>query len=258
MARFDTRPLYMNAHDFRYLLEKLGPSLGFWRAAEIAALREQEYEAPVLDLGCGDGFLSAMVLPKIEVGLDPDQEALERAVLRQLYARRIAAPVEEAALPPASISTIFSNSALEHVARINDALSAIARALKPGGRLITTSPTEAFSKALALPLKRYADKRNRHFEHLNLWSVEEWAQRLAPVGLELETVRPYLRLPLVRLWDMLELMQMLQLGRHRVFGKVWRRLPDSVLERLAHYASTVDLSAPPSSGGRLIVARKTK
>ena len=65
----------------------MGPSLGLWRAAEIAALREQTYEPPVLDLGCGD-----------RAGPEPGG----------------------------------------------------ARALRPGGRLILTAPTEAFSRQLAL------------------------------------------------------------------------------------------------------------
>jgi hypothetical protein len=34
------RPLYLDAPTFRVLLEQQGPSLGLWRAAEIAALRE--------------------------------------------------------------------------------------------------------------------------------------------------------------------------------------------------------------------------
>jgi hypothetical protein len=34
------RPLYLDASTFRVLLEQQGPSLGLWRATEIAVLRE--------------------------------------------------------------------------------------------------------------------------------------------------------------------------------------------------------------------------
>jgi len=34
------RPLYLDASTFRVLLEHQGPSLGLWRATEIAVLRE--------------------------------------------------------------------------------------------------------------------------------------------------------------------------------------------------------------------------
>src|SRR5437763_16243007 len=83
----DVRPLHLDAATFRVLLELQGPSLGLWRAAEIAALREQAYEPPVLDLGCGDGLVTSMVLPRVEVGLDPDEKALEQAARRGIYAR---------------------------------------------------------------------------------------------------------------------------------------------------------------------------
>src|SRR5579884_1217065 len=49
-----TSPLHLDAFTCRILLELQGPSLGLWRAAEIAALREQSFERPILDVGCGD------------------------------------------------------------------------------------------------------------------------------------------------------------------------------------------------------------
>ncbi len=62
MKRFSLHPLYLDTPTFRLLLDLQGPSLALWRAAEIAALREQTFEPPVLDLGCGDGIVSSMVL----------------------------------------------------------------------------------------------------------------------------------------------------------------------------------------------------
>ncbi|HZW02832.1 MAG TPA: class I SAM-dependent methyltransferase, partial [Anaerolineaceae bacterium] len=94
----DHRPLFLNEGDFTCLLQQLGPSLGLWRAAEIAVLREQQYEPPVLDLGCGDGFITAMVLTHVAVGVDPNAPALARARLRGLYEQVEPVPVEASGL----------------------------------------------------------------------------------------------------------------------------------------------------------------
>lgn len=258
--QYQTKSLYLPEKDFRFLFHRLGPSLGLWRAAEIAALREVTCDPPVLDLGAGDGLITARVLRRVEIGLDPDRVALKNAAALGVYDQFIARPMEESGLAPNTLGTVISNSVLEHVARIDDALAASASALRPGGRLIFTAPTEAFSHWLTLPTARYAAKRNQHFQHLNLWPAEEWAARLEQAGLQVECVRPYLRRGLVRAWDMLELMQMIYLprgrGRVRVFGKLWRGMPQSWVDALARCASRLDLSAPAPGGGRLIIARK--
>lgn len=247
---------YLDTPSFRVLLEQQGPSLGLWRAAEIAVLREQAYDRPILDLGCGDGLVSSMVLSRVEVGLDPNQKALEQAAQRGIYERLVAAPAEQAQGLDGSMGTVVSNSVLEHISELDTVLEAVARMLKPGGRLIFTAPTEAFGQWLALPSAHYASWRNHQLCHLNLWSVEQWVQHLERVGLELEVVRSYLRRELVSAWDALELLQQIWIAKQRVFGVAWRRIPPSVMERLAQWTSHLDLSASAPGGGRLIVARK--
>lgn len=250
------KPLSLDATTFRLLLEQQGPSLGLWRAAEIAVLREMTYERPILDLGCGDGLVTSLVVPRVEVGLDPDERMLARASQLGIYEQLVAKRAEEMQLPDESLGTVLSNSVLEHLPEIDAVLAAVARVLRPGGQLIFTCPTETFSSALALSLKSYATWRNRQLQHLNLWSVERWTQHLKRVGLEVEGVRPYLRPGWVRTWDVLELLQQIWIGRRRVMSMFWRCIPAAVMERLAQWASQQDLSSPASGGGRLIVARK--
>lgn len=242
--------------DFLTLLERQGPSLGLWRAAEVAALREQRYPAPVLDLGCGDGLVSSLVLSCIEYGVDPSSEALARARALGVYRELIARPVEHVPLRSNGIATVISNSVLEHLPDPGLALRAVARLLRPGGRLVFTAPSEGFSPALGLPLDAYRRWRNRTYGHLNLWGLERWAAELARAGLVVEHARSYLRPALVRLWDLLDLPQQLRVRRVSPFGLLWRRLPSAALERLALTLSACDLGAPPPGGGRLIVARK--
>lgn len=248
--------LHLDAATFRVLLERQGPSLGLWRAAEVAALREQYFADPVLDLGCGDGLVMSLVLPRVAVGLDPNRGALAQAGQRALYARLVDQPAETAPLPAGSVATVVSNSVLEHLPRLDAALAAAARLLRPGGRLLFTAPTEAFGAWLALPLPAYAGWRNRQLGHLNLWSLARWEQRLAAAGLEVVAVRPYLRRPLVALWDTLELLQMVWVGRRRLVSLGWRRISPALMERLARCAARLDLAAAAPGGGRLIVAHK--
>ena len=172
------RPLHLDARTFRVLLAQQGPSLALWRAAEVAALREIAFEHPVLDLGCGDGLVTSQVLANVEVGLDPDKRVLERAAMLNIYQRFEQVTAEEMQLPDASIETVVSNSVLEHVPSLDETLQSIARVLRPGGKLVFTSPTEKFSAWLVLPLKRYAAWRNNKLCHLNLWSIECWRRHL--------------------------------------------------------------------------------
>ncbi len=251
-----TQPLHLDATTFRLLLELQGPSLGLWRAAEIAALREQAYEHPVLDLGCGDGLVTSQVLSFVDIGVDPNKKASLQAQGRGIYGRFESRAVEEAGIATNSISTVLSNSVLEHIASIDTVLATIARILRPGGRLIFTTPTPAFSRWLAFPLQGYAEWRNRQLCHLNLWTAECWAAHLQQVGLEVEYVRPYLSRPLVTLWDVLELFQQVWIGHHRLLSLFWRRIPPYMLTSLAARAARLNLASGVTGGGQLIVARK--
>ncbi len=250
--------LRLNAGDFRLLFEQLGPSLGLWRAAEIAVFREQHYEHPVLDLGCGDGIVTSFVLGSVEIGLDPDEAALRKAASRAVYRELIARRAELAPVPDGAISTVISNSVIEHIPNIGSVLLAVRRMLRPGGRFIFTVPTAAFSRWLTFPMDSYARWRNAKLAHLNLWSASVWQKQLQDAGLTLECVRPYLRRSLVFSWDFLELLQQIWIGRVRLFSLMWKKLPGSVLDRLAAQASRLDLSAPLPGGGCLFVARKLR
>lgn len=242
------------------LLQRLfvaqGPSLGLWRAAEIAVLRENDYARPIVDLGCGDGQVTRQVLPRVEYGVDPYRPALVRAAELGLYERLIDRPIEAAPIPAHRIGSVVSNSVLEHLPQPEKILRAVAHLLRPGGRLIYTVPTEAFGRWLLLPSERYANWRNAHYEHRNLWPLERWIWQLDCAGFSVERVRSYFPRPLVSWWDALELSQRVWIGRRRLFSLAWQRLPASALRWLAQRAARLDLSAPPPGGGRLIVARR--
>lgn len=221
-----------------------------------AALFCAGFTPPVLDLGCGDGLVTSLVLPRVDIGLDPNRSAINQASGLGLYERLVPELMEEAGLPVNSLGTIISNSVLEHVEQIDAVLASISAALTPGGWLIFTCPTDAFSSWLSIPGARYAALRNAHYQHLNLWPVAEWDRRLARVGLRIEYVRPYLSRNWVRTWDALELLQRIHIRRTRIFGRVWKRLPAAWLDALSRRAACLDLSSPRPGGGRMVAAQK--
>lgn len=249
-------PLLLEEDLCRRLLKQVGPSLGLWRAAEVAALHEQEFESPVLDVGCGDGLVTSLVLPHVAVGVDPDADSLARAAERGVYQRLVCGPIEHAPLAPSSMQTALANSVLEHLSPLTPAVQAIVRALRPGGRLIMTVPTDAFAHWLFLKSSRYAAWRNHQLHHLHLWPVDRWTEFLKGCGLLVEQERRYLHPYHVRMWDCLELLQLVHIGRHGLFSMLWRRLPRSLFGRMATWMSLQDLAASAPSGGVLLVARK--
>lgn len=251
------RPLHLDASTGRLLLDRLGPSLALWRAAEVAILREQRFDPPVLDLGCGDGIVTAAVLNRVALGVDPERVQLARARMRGIYDRLEPAQIQDLALEPERFGTILSNSVLEHVPDLDPVLAAASCLMRPDGRLIFTVPSERFSTSLVLHSAGYRAWRNRALQHRNLWPVNRWARALTRAGLEIEMCRSYLRPEIVALWDILDLSQQIWMGRARLASVIWRRLSPSTLRQLASLLASLDLSAE-SGGGLLVVARKRR
>ena len=90
----------------------------------------------ILDLGCGDGQLTARLAQSgaILTGVDADARMVEAAKARGLEAHH--AMAERLPFPDASFDAVFSNAAL-HWVRDQDAMMAeVRRVLKPGGRFV--------------------------------------------------------------------------------------------------------------------------
>jgi SAM-dependent methyltransferase len=90
--------------------------------------------ARVLEIGCGEGALAALLLADgLEVvAIDSDPQAVEAAQAAGVAARLSKWPAE---LGEQFDAVLFTRS-LHHIARLDEAVGAADRALRPGGRIV--------------------------------------------------------------------------------------------------------------------------
>ena len=170
---------------------------GFLRAVEDRFYQELILQAPVLDLGSGDGhFASVAFHQQLDMGLDPWPAPMKEA--RQRNAYRLLVLGEGARIPCADhiFGTVTSTSVLEHIPELTPVFQEVARVLKPGGEFIFCVPNHRFPKALwgrrfltkiHLPGLGAAYSRffNRIARHAHTDPPEVWENRLADAGFEL-------------------------------------------------------------------------
>ena len=156
------------------------------RALEIAVLGEllPERSGPVLDLGCGDGFVAGLAFGRrLEAGIDLDRAVLAEASASKAYDLVCQASADRLPFAPASFALVYSNGALEHMERLDEVLAEVHRVLRPRGRFVFLVPSARFGRplgALALTGSRLWDRVNRLHHHVNLLSAAAWAGSRTP------------------------------------------------------------------------------
>ncbi len=263
------------------------PPVALWRAIELRAVGELEYERPLLDLGCGDGLIGQIAFgtgPQVEVGLDPWLEQLRQAAAVGIY-RHIDQGIGHA-LPYAdgSFSTVFSNSVLEHIPEVAPVLHEVSRVLRPGGRFVFTVPSDAFPEMLdgyALRMAAgdprraaaYVSATDERLEHHHYHTPQEWAALLSDAGMALQRANYYMPSDVERFWDRVDRRWAGSGHPRRLRGWVWRALVSPRLRPLGHqqvlrrlvvaylrrrwrpyYDTEVDPGA--KGGGLLVVAQR--
>jgi len=174
------------------------PPMLIWRSWEYAAYRRFALEAPVLDVGCGDGRFFRLAFPEIDpvVGVDADagvaEAALRSGVYRQVHVRE----AHTLPLPNQLFASAFANCSLEHMDRLPEVLHGIAASLGPGSMFLFSVVTDRFLTWAPLPLllrAAGADDRaiavQRAYEayhHLvNPLPAAEWMCRLDQAGFDI-------------------------------------------------------------------------
>lgn len=188
------------------------PATALWRAVEVGFLcGEPLPDGLGLDLGCGDGKLTRIILdlvgPRDLVGIDIDPVEIELAATTGIY-RRLHA-VSSSRIPEGdnTFDFVISNSVLEHIADIDGTLAETSRVLKPGGRFVATVPSDGFHACLRGPRllhsrrAQYLSKVDLRCAHLRYWDEVRWRTELKLHGMALSAARPYLNRSEVRRWE---------------------------------------------------------
>lgn len=173
------------------------------RSVEARFYQQLDMPEPILDLGCGDGhFASLTFREKLTAGIDPWWGPLNEARRADAYHFVIQGNGDVLPFPKDCFGSVISNSVLEHIPEIQPVLVDIARVLRPGGKLITTFPSDSFTTELGgaqllerVGLDRLAGRYRQAFNfiarHAHTDPPEIWAQRLADAGFIIEHWESY-------------------------------------------------------------------
>lgn len=142
----------------------------------------------ILDLGCGDGTLTAQIAARgaTVVGIDASPEMAAAARARGLDARVLNAE----ALPfDAEFDGVFSNAVLHWITKADAVAQGVARALKPGGRFVGEfgghTNVAAITVALRAVLPRYGIEAPTDWYYP---TPEAYRRRLEAAGLRVEDI----------------------------------------------------------------------
>jgi SAM-dependent methyltransferase len=190
--------------DFQRYFPHTPTALCIKECARLSVMRRYPCPGPVLDVGCGDGMFARIAFDDVEVwGIDIDAAEGRWAAASQAYTQLILGDVTRAALPQGFFATCVANCSLEHVPRLDLALSNISNALKPGGLAYLFVPSaewashllsarilsELGAKALGRQVQSSID---RMFRHYHLYDAAGWRRVVEQSGLEVVELRPVL------------------------------------------------------------------
>lgn len=190
------------------------PATAFWRAIEIEHLLAGGLpEGRGLDLGCGDGLLTRIVLeeagPREVVGVDPDPAEASQAQVLGIYAAVYAVGGGSVPEADASFDWVLSNSVLEHIDELEPVLAEVGRLLRPGGQFVFTVPGPDFHACLRGPLvpgasrDEYLRRLDERLTHRRYWDRAEWESALGGHGMAVTWLSGYLSVAEVRRWESL-------------------------------------------------------
>lgn len=156
------------------------PQLGV-PVVELLAPRPGER---ILDLGCGDGALTARLMDMgcDVVGVDASPAMVAAARERGVRALEMDG---HALTFYEEFDAVFSNAALHWMKRPDEVIAGVWRALKPGGRFVGEMGGHGNVGAVVAALKGELAARGLDFDALNPWyfpSPEEYRTRLEQAG----------------------------------------------------------------------------
>ena len=187
------------AYHWRDVSHSLRGHNAFTHARYVRALRvlAPQRGQRILDVGCGDGALSAMIARSGAhvFGMDYVLQGLGFAAehTRTLPAWFVAASADALPVHSGSLDAVVATEIIEHLARPDDLLAELHRVLRVGGRIVVTTPhrlteepidpehvSEFFPEELAKHLRRFFAQvavQPSHPLWLSELYVQEFGQR---------------------------------------------------------------------------------
>jgi 2-polyprenyl-3-methyl-5-hydroxy-6-metoxy-1,4-benzoquinol methylase len=154
----------------------------------------------VLDVGCGEGrFAGELARAGAEVvGIDIAERALSRA--RRLEPELDLRLIEEGVpwpLQDASFDLVWAGEVIEHVADTAPWLSELRRVLRPGGRLLLSTPNNGPLALLRAAISRdaFATRFDPEGEHLRFYSRPTLTRLVEELGFQEVEIRLHGGLP---------------------------------------------------------------
>ena len=143
-----------------------------------------------LDLGCGDGRLTARLRARQITAVDVSEVALERARRRTPAAEFVLVrPDEPLPLEDSSFDLALCAETLEHVRDVQLLLSEARRVLRPGGELALTTPAHSRLTGLAILLEGPERRLVPLSPHVRFLSRRSLRSLLQELGLEVVSLR---------------------------------------------------------------------
>ncbi len=158
--------------------------------APLIDLLEPRPHEEILDLGCGDGALTAELAGRCKavVGVDASPEQVAAARARSLDARVVDGHDLRF---EAAFDAVFTNAALHWMARPDAVIEGIWRALRPGGRVVGEMGGEGNVRRIREALETAAAPCGVDAAALFRWyfpSVEEYRDRLEARGFAVASI----------------------------------------------------------------------
>ena len=187
------------------------PGVCLIRALELDAYLAsgRKAMAPCLDLGCGDGSVSRMLMDagvtdSPVMGLDISERQLAKACALGHYESLFMASADSMPFQRESFESVVCNGVLEALPEKPEfAIREAARVLKYGGLFFLTVPTERFIQAMLWPrllgiiskrlASAYVRRFNRRLDHHGPYlSTDEWKRHLDAGGFEVVNEQSFL------------------------------------------------------------------
>lgn len=158
-------------------------------------------EEPFLDLGCGDGTFAISLDLKNNYGIDFSETAVNKAENYGYYVDVKLANASAIPFKNSFFSTVFSNSAVEHMDALEAVILEVNRVLKKAGKFIFTVPTDNFSKiarkdnilkSIGLADDKAINKYDKIHHHVNMLAPETWKKILEESGFKILKQKKYL------------------------------------------------------------------